>query len=483
MILVVADLLVALVAFYLAVLLRFGFDFSRAVDILGPAGPRAAVFGFWMIMGMVSMGMYRARQRPRRWELVARVIVAAGIGGLANVLFFYLIPAVVTGRGVLALAMLLSAVGLAFLRWYLLRQADFNPSKRRILILGAGRIASKIALLRRRADRRRFDILGYVPANDGERAVAAELGLEPLVSLEDGLQRLGADKVVVALDDRRGAFPARELLEQKFSGVPVEEVIEFLEKETEKIDLDVLHPGWLIFAATGHTDWFFRVTKRVFDLLVAGVLLLFAGPFLLIVMAAIRLEDGADAKFLYRQTRVGRNDRKFSLLKFRSMVENAEQDGVQWAGGASDSRVTRTGKIIRRFRIDELPQVFNVLRGEMSIVGPRPERPEFVEQLAEAIPLYDHRHCVRPGLTGWAQLNFPYGASVEDAREKLKYDLYYIKNGNVVFDLFVLLQTLEVVFWGRAISMAGPRQSAEATTTAEDAQMGLVREQNRETPN
>ncbi len=479
-VLVAADVLLAVIAFYLAALLRFDLDFESAVSILGSVWPRALAFGFWICMGMVSMGMYRARQRPRLWELVARVTVAVTIGGLAYVLFFYLIPAVVTGRGVLAIAMLLAAVSLSLVHWYLLRIVDFNPAKRRIVVLGAGRVASKIGMLRRRADRRRFEVVGYVPATDKERAYADELGLSPLVSLDEGLSTLNADKIVVAFDDRRGSFPAGKLLELKFAGIPVEEVVEFLEKETEKIDLDVLHPGWLVFASSGHTDQFFRVTKRVFDLCVGGLLLLLTAPLFMLVMLAVLIEDGPKATMFYRQVRVGRQDRTFGLLKFRSMVENAERDGVQWAARSGDARVTRVGRLIRRFRIDELPQVLNVLRGEMSIVGPRPERPEFVEQLTTEVPLYDHRHCVRPGLTGWAQLNFPYGASVEDAREKLKYDLYYIKNANVVLDLFILLQTLEVVLWGKAVSMAGPREPSPQGTTAEESQVRVMHERKQD---
>jgi lipopolysaccharide/colanic/teichoic acid biosynthesis glycosyltransferase len=174
---------------------------------------------------------------------------------------------------------------------------------------------------------------------------------------------------------------------------------------------------------------------------------------------------------MYKQRRVGRGGRVFELLKFRSMTVDAEKaSGPLWASREGDERVTRTGRIIRRFRIDELPQLINVLRGEMSIVGPRPERPEFVDKLNREVPLFDYRHCMQPGLTGWAQLNFPYGASVEDASEKLKYDLFYIKNTSLVLDMFILMQTLEVVIWGRAISMAGPRVADARDTEAEEAQ-------------
>lgn len=456
LVLFIADVAVAWSVFLLAVLLRFRFDSAAALDSLGALWPRALVFSFWIIVGMLSVGMYRQRQRPRLWELVARVVVAVMLATMANVVFFYLIPQVAIGRGVLGVSVALTAIALSISRWQILRLVDFNPVKQRILVLGAGRSASKVGMLRRRADRRRFDVVGYVPSSEGEAQEARNLGLEPLLSLADGLAAEQLDRIVIALDERRGTFPVQQLLEKKFSGVPVMEVVEFLERETEKIDLDVLRPGWLLFASSSHSSILFAVSKRSFDLIISFALLAITSPLFLLVWLGILVEDGPKAQVFYRQRRVGINDRTFSLLKFRSMGSDAEAGGAQWASG-SDDRVTRVGKLIRRFRVDELPQVINVIRGEMSMVGPRPERPEFVEKLATEIPLYDHRHCVRPGLTGWAQLNYPYGASVEDAREKLQYDLFYIKNGDVVFDLFVLLQTLEVVLWGRAVSMAGSR--------------------------
>ena len=465
-VLVLADIAVAWAVFMLAAMLRFGFDSAAAIESLGAIWPRALVFAFWIVVGMLSMGMYRERQRPRLWELVARVVVAVALATFANVLFFYVIPQIATGRGVLGVSVLLAIFALSVTRWKLLRVVDFNPVKQRILVLGAGRSARKVGMLRRRADRRRFEIVGYVPSSEEEARTAEELQLEPLLTMSDGLAADDLDRIIVALDERRGAFPIRELLEKKFSGVPVMEVVEFLERETEKIDLDVLRPGWLLFANSGHTNVFFGISKRAFDLLISFSLVIITSPLFLLVWLGILLEDGLKAPVLYRQERVGLNDRPFSLLKFRSMRTDAEAGGAQWSSG-SDDRVTRVGKLIRRFRIDELPQVINVIRGEMSIVGPRPERPEFVEKLVPEIPLYDHRHCVRPGLTGWAQLNFPYGASVADAREKLQYDLFYIKNGDVVFDLFVLLQTLEVVLWGRAVSMSGARANPPDAQSSE----------------
>jgi sugar transferase (PEP-CTERM system associated) len=259
----------------------------------------------------------------------------------------------------------------------------------------------------------------------------------------------------VAVDDRRGNLPVEFLLQVKQSGVPVAELVDFLERQTECLDLDILRPSWLLYEKSSQTDVLYRWLKRCFDLIFSAGLLLLLTPVLLVTVLAILVEDGPGRPLLYRQQRVGRNGQVFALLKFRSMRVDAERDtGPQWSR-AGDSRVTRVGRIIRRFRIDELPQLVNILIGDMSVVGPRPERPEFVESLAQQLPLYFYRHGVRPGLTGWAQLNFPYGASVDDARAKLTYDLYYIKNTNIVTDLLILLQTAEVVIWGRGTSMAG----------------------------
>jgi sugar transferase (PEP-CTERM system associated) len=225
--------------------------------------------------------------------------------------------------------------------------------------------------------------------------------------------------------------------------------VSFLERETGRLHLDVLNPSWIIFADGFRRDAVRQATKRTFDILASLALVLVTWPFMLITLVAIAFEDGLRKPFLYRQRRVGLDGHEFDVLKFRSMGVDAERDGqARWATG-SDDRVTRVGRIIRKIRIDELPQIFNVLRGDMSFVGPRPERPQFVAQLAESIPYYDERHCAKPGITGWAQVCYPYGSSEKDSLEKLQYDLYYVKNHGVLFDLMILLQTVEVVLMGK----------------------------------
>jgi sugar transferase (PEP-CTERM system associated) len=478
-----ADFGVAFLSLYAGAWLRFGFDLSEAERTLGgPILPRAISFAACIIVGLVTMGLYRARQRPTLWEGIARVMVAVAIGGFTHVLFFYLFPFHNTGRLTLAIAMVISVVLLSVIRVILLRLLDHNPVKRRVLMIGSGRIAAKVGQLRRRSDRRRFDIVGFVAGNDAEREFAERHGLDPLLAQDADLAHVQFDEVVVALDDRRGMFPTAQLLRHRYLGIPVRDIVDFLEQETGKIDLDVLRPGWLIFATSRHSRWASRIIKRLFDVATATGLLLVAAPIFALVVIGIWAEEGFRAPLFYRQRRVGRGGQVFELFKFRSMHVDAEKaSGPLWAARSDDERVTRTGRLMRRFRIDELPQLVNVIRGEMSVVGPRPERPEFVEALTGHHPLYDYRHCIRPGLTGWAQLNFPYGASVEDAGEKLKYDLFYIKNTSIVFDLFILMQTLEVVIWGRAVSMAGPQVPGPLTSEfRESFQMQLFHARKRD---
>ena len=459
LVLMPVDAAVAFGALIFGAWLRFGLDLALAETTLGgPIIPRAGGFAVCIVVGLLTMGLYRARQRPTLPECLARVLVGVGVGGFSYVLLFYLFPYLNTGRLTLAIAMAVSFALLTSFRVLLLSFLDNNPAKRRVLLIGSGRVAAKVGMLRRRSDRRRFDVVGFVPGSAAERLYAEQRGMGPLFDPNSDLDQIGFDEVVVALDDRRGNFPTAQLLRQRYVGIPVRDIVDFLEQQTGKIDLEVLHTGWLIFASSGHSRWGYRISKRIFDVAASVGLLALTSPLLACAIASMWIEEGPRVPLLYRQRRVGRGGRVFELLKFRSMCVDAEKhSGPQWASRKGDDRVTRTGRYLRRFRIDELPQLVNVIRGEMSIVGPRPERPEFVETLTSHIALYDYRHCMQPGLTGWAQLNFPYGASVDDAGEKLKYDLYYIKNTNFVFDLVILMQTLEVVIWGRAISMAGPR--------------------------
>jgi sugar transferase (PEP-CTERM system associated) len=326
---------------------------------------------------------------------------------------------------------------------------DEDILKRRVLVYGAGNNAARILQLRRRVDQRGFKVIGFVPSRIEERVVPQDRLLLAEGSLSSIAGEQAVDEIVIAMDDRRQQFPLKELLDCRLNGIEIIELATFLERETGKVYLDVLIPSWMIFSQGFRRDMLRRYSERAFDVAASVTLLVASLPVMALTVLAIKLEEGFGAPILYGQPRVGYAGRVFRVLKFRSMRVDAEKDGrARWAT-TNDDRVTRVGRFIRKVRIDELPQLFNVLGGRMSFVGPRPERPEFVQQLSESIPYYDVRHSVKPGITGWAQLCYPYGASEQDAIEKLQYDLYYVKNHGLIFDLLILLQTVEVILFGK----------------------------------
>jgi sugar transferase (PEP-CTERM system associated) len=292
-------------------------------------------------------------------------------------------------------------------------------------------------------------VVGWVPAG-GDLQILHGVG--PLIrdqSLVTIVDDLSVDEIVIAMDDRRGHLPLRELLDCKLKGVDVIDIVEFLERESDKVRVDLVNPSWLVFSPGFRASRLRKISKRVFDFLTSAAALLVLWPLMALVAIAIKIEDGVKAPALFRQIRVGQFGEDFAILKFRSMRENAEEEsGAVWAV-ENDPRVTRVGRFLRKVRLDEIPQLFNVLRGEMSLVGPRPERPEFVEELVEKIPYYEERHTAKPGITGWAQVRYSYASSAEDTIQKLQYDLYYVKNGSLVLDITIILQTLEVVIWGK----------------------------------
>ena len=386
-------------------------------------------------LGLVACGLYQRDLRDGPRELLLRTTLGVGLGSLALLPFAW----VLEGRwptlaGVMAagwLGVLSARLGCA-------------PGVRqhRVLVLGPPAQATSLRALRRASDRQGTCFVGFV-----EVSVSAPVPGEP--SLGELVRRYAADEVVVALPERREALPLTALLDCKLRGVRVSLESEFIERHLGRVALDALTPGMLVFDAGFRPGAWRRASQRASDLLVAVPMLLVVLPLMLLAAAAIWLEDGRPV--FYTQQRTGLGGRPFALYKFRSMRRDAEADGqARWAATA-DSRVTRVGRFLRRTRIDELPQLFNVLRGEMSLVGPRPERPAFVAELQREVPWYALRHHVRPGLTGWAQVRYPYGASVEDARAKLEFDLYYLKHASLFLDLDILLHTAQVLLWGRGV--------------------------------
>jgi sugar transferase (PEP-CTERM system associated) len=337
---------------------------------------------------------------------------------------------------------------LAVSRTIFVHASDLEVLKRRVVILGTGARARRLEALAQIPRLSRFTPVAFIGAC-GDQVLVMATGVVRLqrtdrVALAQKARELGASEVVLATDDRRG-LPVDQLLECKLVGIRVIDYTDFCERETGAVDLDALQPSWFILGAGFHMGPVTEFVKRSFDVAVSLMFLLVVLPVMLFTILAIKLESLGPV--LYRQARIGYRGREFTMLKFRSMHVDAERDGApQWAR-QNDDRVTQVGALIRKVRIDELPQLINVLRGEMSFVGPRPERPYFVERLAKALPFYNARHAVRPGITGWAQVNYPYGASVEDARQKLSHDLYYVKNRGVFLDLVILVQTVRVILW------------------------------------
>ncbi len=407
--------------------------------------PNMLAFAATLQIAMVAVGVYGVQALQSVRFAVARLVVAAAVGIILLSLLFFVFPPVSFWRSSLLYAMWFGLVAMALVRIALKDLIGGERFKRRILVLGAGRRAERIeALARQRGIG--FSVVGFVGMNDGPRAVAASVNRADLASLPGHLLRLGAGEVVLALEERRNALPLNDLLKIKTTGVHVHDFSSFLERETGRVDLDSLNPSWLIFSdgfSAGRR--LSSAGKRLFDVVVSLVLLALTAPLIAATALAVKLESRGPAFF--RQRRIGLYGQPFELVKLRSMRNDAEVGGKAVWAQKDDPRVTRVGRVIRKLRIDELPQAWSVLKGEMSFVGPRPERPQFVADLEARLPYYAERHVVKPGITGWAQINYPYGASVEDAREKLEFDLYYAKNYTPFLDLLILLQTLRVVMW------------------------------------
>ncbi|HEX5185197.1 MAG TPA: TIGR03013 family XrtA/PEP-CTERM system glycosyltransferase [Allosphingosinicella sp.] len=407
--------------------------------------PHLLTFAVTMQLAMVGVGAYGIDALRSMRLAAARLVVAASLAVILLSLLFFLMPAITFWRSNLLYAVALALL-LVFVAHLLFdRTLGSEALKRRVLVLGAGPLAARIEALARK-EGAGFVIVGCVAMNDGPVAVPGAVNRNAITSLTDHVVRLGVGEVVLALEERRNSLPLADLLRIKTTGVPVNQFSSFLERETGRVDLDSLNPSWLIFSdgfSAGRR--LSAAGKRLFDIGAGAIILIVFAPLILLAALLVKLESEGPAFF--RQRRVGLYGQPFEILKIRSMRQDAEVGGKAVWAQKDDPRITRVGSIIRKLRIDELPQAWTVLKGEMSFVGPRPERPQFVADLETRLPYYAERHVVKPGITGWAQINFPYGASVEDARQKLEYDLYYAKNYTPFLDLLILLQTLRVVLW------------------------------------
>jgi sugar transferase (PEP-CTERM system associated) len=404
------------------------------------------------LLFLYALGLHRRAALLNVGKSAARVPLAACLGTLLAWICGAVLPVPLGGAarpGLLAVSVACFAIAGLAARIAFVAFGHRRLFQRRLLIVGAGRRAWDLVWLLRNEGRTLSYDLAFVadPAmGEVDPRLAAD-GLNRILPASDGFlaiaRRFGADEIVVAPDERRG-MAVEALLACRTAGYPVTDYHRFLEREIRRIDVKRLELSWLLYADGFTFGLIDRTLKRALDVAVSGVVLALAGPLLLAAALAVKREDGGP--ILYRQTRVTQGGRVFQILKLRTMRIDAERSGAAWAA-ARDPRITRIGHFLRRTRLDELPQLWNILAGDMSFVGPRPERPEFVADLAAHLPLYGERHVVKAGLTGWAQINYPYGASLDDARSKLSYDLYYVKNFSVMFDLLIILQTMRVVLW------------------------------------
>lgn len=410
------------------------------VRLSGSTWLSATVFSLVMVFIMAALGMYRNEVHEDLPGIVARVLPAFALGFAMLSLVPHLVP---------SLSFLLGAGGVLMTRLLLRGSAQTSMLVQRLILVGDGVLAREcLELARSRQGFHRFEVVGCVPVEGELRCVPSAVVLPVCGSLLALARKHGAHELVVSIGDRRnGTYPVKELLACALGGVRVIDAATFFEREASQLRIDSMQPSYLTFGGGFDQSLLRAAVKRGFDLAASAAICLITLPLMAGAVLAILLDDGGPV--IYRQERVGRDGRLFFLLKFRSMRQDAEHDGQpRWAQQA-DMRITSTGRWLRKLRIDELPQLLNVFRGEMSFVGPRPERAFFVSQFQRQIAYYDVRHTIKPGITGLAQVRYQYGASIEDAVCKLQYDLYYVKNNSLFLDLLILVDTVQVVLFGK----------------------------------
>ncbi len=414
------------------------------------------LFSVSVLVVNLSVGLYEQRLREPFRGIIRRIFV--------SVIVSYFVVAVVSG--ILfddstehylhaPISVTLIIIVLVFFRYFVHNTESFS-SKPNIVVIGSGVRAAVIEnRMRRVVDRVNFNLISFIPVDGDQRENGVKSESFANININDDLAdylvREDISEIIIANDQRRGTLPTNTLFDARLKGILVTDLLDFLERETDQIAVDLMYPSWVIYSNGFHSQKLFRKAADYWlNFVLAFFVLLFTWPIMLITALAIYLDDGlkTGASIFYKQQRVGKDGKLFNILKFRSMGPDAEKDGAKWAS-KNDSRVTNIGAFIRKYRIDELPQLLNVVKGDMSFIGPRPERPEFVKQLVEEVPYYAQRHNVKPGLAGWAQLNYPYGASVKDSLEKLKFDLYYVKHQSLLLDLLILIRTTEVVLFGK----------------------------------
>ncbi|MFC3094606.1 TIGR03013 family PEP-CTERM/XrtA system glycosyltransferase [Alteromonas sediminis] len=410
-----------------------------------------------ILLCSLSVGLYETKLRETFRGIIRRIFVSVGLSYfVVEIVLEALFSNMKIEGYFLPASLCMVIIVLVLFRYFTNRLGLLGLGRVSIVVLGAGERASIIERrMRRDVDRIGFDLLGFipVPGDNREEGIRNEKLIH--LNIEQNLQQFVAEndieEVIIACDQRRGTLPIDVLFDCRLRGVEVTDLLDFMERETGQIVVNLMYPSWVIYSNGFQTQNYLRdALDYSINAFLATLVLFFAWPFMLLTALIIYLDDGHRTKtsVFYKQERVGLNGKLFKIVKFRSMRPDAEKDGAKWAS-VNDNRVTRIGQFIRKYRIDELPQLWNVFKGEMSFIGPRPERPQFVEQLVREIPYYNQRHNVKPGLAGWAQLNYPYGASIEDSMEKLKFDLYYVKHQSLLLDMLILIRTVEVVLFGK----------------------------------
>ncbi|MCE0493260.1 TIGR03013 family XrtA/PEP-CTERM system glycosyltransferase [Vibrio salinus] len=399
---------------------------------------------------ILSVGLYNQRLRETFNGITIRIFVGILLAYFIIKLIFSITILDEVSANFSEYYLFSTFLALALVRYIISKTPYQSIGIRRVLVLGAGERAKIIEqYMRRKTDRIGIEFVAFIPmSGDSENGIKNETKIELNQPLEQFVLNHDIDEIVIACDERRNVLPNDSLFICKKYGIKITDIIDFFESETGQVAVNQIYPSWIIYGSTNYYNPLHKSIDWLFNCLIALVIFALTWPIMILTAFAIKLEDGWKSPILYSQKRTGLEGKTFDIYKFRSMKTDAEKDGVKWAQ-KSDPRVTKVGNFIRKYRIDELPQLFNVIRGDMGFVGPRPERPQFTEEFELDIPYYNHRFNVKPGLTGWAQLKYPYGSSKQDAVEKLKYDLYYIKNRGFLFDLLILLRTAEIILFGK----------------------------------
>jgi sugar transferase (PEP-CTERM system associated) len=445
-ILILGDIIIAAISVYAGIFLRFLDDFSYQLQNYSPLMPRVMTFSLFIVFMNFFVDLYSIEKREGGKEIFLKILFAALTAFISLAAFYYLVPSTHLGRGLLFLSLCV-AILIQFV-WH----TGFNlflklpVAAKRVLILGTGPVAETMGKILS-SNNNGFALSGYI------NCVGEPIHVPPasIIGNGDGLLAIAmkekVQKIVVSLSERRGTFPVREVLNCKLKGIDIIDGPSFYEQLTGKLLIENMNPSHLIFSEGFKITVFRRYFKRMFDVILAITGIVLSLPFLAIIPILIKIDSKGPV--LFKQERVGEGEKCFTVYKFRTMVDEAEKEtGPIWSQ-TGDARITKLGKFLRKTRLDEIPQLFNVLRGDMSFIGPRPERLFFVESLKKQIPYYSERHCVKPGITGWAQVRYEYGDSIEDAIEKLRYDLYYIKYQSLSLDLLIILDTIKVILFGK----------------------------------